>query len=308
MIRIHTTMESLWLEPEELRTYNILGFCFLVQHAKRHYISEEQYHRETCPVYGTEEWRTRPYGSFYRAMHFCIELTMKNGERYLIDTGSNIFVAAEVGKQLISRIDDSAALGEKLTVIDIDHLLEASDNPPDTPVKLIFGKEAEELLAKRSGRQAKFLRTKDWQISIDPFECEISKTRAYFVIEDDGEPHVVSSGAYRAHARGKIYTEFFPEEEEEESEAEAAPLQIGMEYYVRIRTHGETYLLLTGYKEEENARWLCSISDWMTKDDPLLDLTAAASDSGGVPRLMSRGETQELSRFIYEYGSSPLLR
>ena len=82
MIRIHTTMESLWLEPGELRTYNIFGFCFLVQHAKRHYISEEQYHRETCPVYGTEECRTRPNGSFYRAMHYCIELTMKNGEHW----------------------------------------------------------------------------------------------------------------------------------------------------------------------------------------------------------------------------------
>ena len=108
MIRIHTTpTESLLLEPEELRTYSTFGFCFLVQHAKRHYISEEQYHQETCPVYGTEECRTRPYGSFYRAMHFCIELTLKNGERYLIDAGSNYARAVEVGRELISRIDDS---------------------------------------------------------------------------------------------------------------------------------------------------------------------------------------------------------
>ena len=155
MIRIHTTLESLWLEPEELRTYNIFGFCFLVQHAKRHYISEEQYHQETCPVYGTEECWTRPYGSFYRAMHFCIELAMKNGERYLIDAGSNIFAAAEVGKQLFSRIDDSVAIGEKLTVIDVCQLLDSCEAPNDgSPARLISGKEAKELLARRSGRQA----------------------------------------------------------------------------------------------------------------------------------------------------------
>lgn len=172
MIRIHTTLESLWLEPEELRTHDIIGFCFLVQHAKRHYISEEQYHRETCPVYGTEECWTRPYGSFYRAMHFCIELALKNGERYLIDAGSNIAVAAEVGKQLISRIGDSVVSREKLTVVDVCQLQDACDAPNDgAPVRLISGKEAEELLACRSGRQAKSLRTKDWQISIDPFDC-----------------------------------------------------------------------------------------------------------------------------------------
>ena len=146
MICIQMGLESLWMEPEELRTHNTFGFCFLVQHAKRHYISEEQYHRETCPEYGTEEWRTRPYGSFYRAIHYCIELTLKNGERYLIDTGPRFFTASDVGERLISLINDSYLRGEKLTVIDIIQLLEEPDDMPYSPAKLIFGEEAEELL------------------------------------------------------------------------------------------------------------------------------------------------------------------
>ena len=278
MIRIHTYLESLWLEPEELRTCSTFGFCFLVQHAKRHYISEEQYHRETCPVYGTEECRTRPHGSFYRAMHFCIELTMKNGEHYLIDAGSNIFTAAEAGKQLISRIEDSIVCREKLTVIDVCRLLDACEAPNDgAPARLIIGKEAEELLAQRSGRQAKFLRAKDWQISIDPFDCEISKTEAYFVFPDERR-------------------------KEEEDEAEACPLKIGKGYYLRIRTRAETYLLLAGYQEEDCLRWLRRIGDWMAGDEPLLDLTAAAPD-GGVPRMLSRGETRELMRYLPDLGA-----
>ena len=310
MIRIHTALESLLLEPEELRGHDTISFFFLSQRGKIQYISEEQYQRETCPQLGVGEPRRKwTSDDVFRGIHWCIALTLKSGERYLIDAGSNIFVAAEVGKQLISRIDDSAALGEKHTVIDVCRLRDACDAPNDTsPIRLISGKEAEELLACRSGRQAKSFRTKYWQISIDPFDCEISQTRAYFVIEDDGEPHVVSSGAYWAPARGKIYTEFFPEEVEEESEAEAGPLQIGMEYYVRIRTHGETYLLLAGYQEEPAAHWLRRISDWMAGDEPLLDLTDAAYANGGVPQLMSRGETQELMRFLYEYDSSPTLR
>ena len=227
MILIHTALESLLLEPEELRGHDTIGFCFLSQKGKIQYISEEQYQRETCPQLSVGEPRRKwTSDDVFRGIHWCIALTLKNGERYLIDAGSNIFVAGEVGKQLISRIVSR----ETPTVIDVCQLRDACDAPNDTsPVRLISGKEAEELLACRSGRQAKSLRTKYWQISIDPFDCEISQTRAYFVIEEDGEPHVVSSGAYRAHARGKIYTEFFPEEEEEESEAEAAPLQIGME-------------------------------------------------------------------------------
>lgn len=305
MIRIHTAMESLRLEPEELRTHDLFGFCFLVRHAKRHYISEEQYHRETCPVYGTEECRTRPNGSFYRAMHFCIELAMKNGERYLIDAGSNIACAAEVGNRLASRIDESVERGEKLTVIDVCELLNACDAPNDgAPARLISGKEAEALLAQRSGRPAKFLRTKDWQISIDR-ECEISKTAAFFVFDDDHhKTGVVSKAAYEIYRFQRILPVFSMDDEVEE---EAYPLKIGKEYYIRISTHGETYLLLTGYEKKDNAHWLRKISDWMAGDEPLLDLTAATSDSGGVPRLMSHGETQELMRYLYEYGFSPIL-
>lgn len=177
MIRLHTALESLWLEPEELRTYNIFGFCFLVQHAKRHYISEEQYHRETCPVYGTEECRTRPYGSFYRAMHFCIELAMKNGERYLIDAGSNYARAVEVGRELISRIDDSVVGRETLTVIDICQLVDSCKAPNDgAPARLIIGKEAEELLASTSDRQTKFLRAR---LSASDENCRLLRLLSY---------------------------------------------------------------------------------------------------------------------------------
>lgn len=237
-----------------------------------------------------------------------LALTLKSGERYLISTGDDELRNAEMDRQFQAAFRAAASSTWPEPTIDMDKIMRESGDPPYMATILISGKEAEELLARRSGRQAKHLRTKYWQIVIDPFDCEISQTRAYFVIEDDGEPHVVSSGAYWAHARGKIYTEFFPEEVEEESEAEAGPLQIGMEYYVRIRTHGETYLLLTGYKEETIVSWLRRIGDWMAGDEPLLDLTSAAYANGGVPQLMSRGETQELMRFLYEYGSSPTLR
>lgn len=306
MIRIHTTLESLWLEPEELRTYNILGFCFLVQQGKVRYISEDQYHRETCAEIGAGElWRTRTSDGVFRGIHWYIELIMKNGECYLIDAGSNIAAVAEAGKQLISLIDESVERKEKLTVIDVCQLLDSCDTPNDgAPARLISGKEAEEILAQRSGRQAKFLRTKDWQISIDPFDCEISKTAAFFVFDDDRHKSgAVSEEAFKIHRFLGIYPDLFPEDG---IEADDYPLKTVTEYYVCIRTRPETYLLLTGYEEEDNAQWLRKINDWMAGAETLLDLTAAASD-GGVPRLMSRSETRELMRYLYDFGFSPLL-
>ena len=306
MIRIHTTMESLWLEPGELRTYNIFGFCFLVQHAKSHYISEAQYHRETCPVYGTEECRTRPNGSFYRARHYCIELTMKDGEHSLVDAGSNIACAVEVVKQFISRLDESVERGETLTVINVCELLDACEAPNDgAPARLISGKEAEEILARRSGRQAKSLRTKDWQISIDPFDSEISKTVAFFILSDHcHETGAISKEAFKIHEDAQIFPRYLPEEEYEKG---SYPINTITEYYVRIRTHGETYLLLAGYQEESAAHWLRRIGDWMAGDEPLLDLTDEEYANYGVPRLISRGETQKIMPYLHEFRISPSL-
>ena len=307
MIRIHTVLESLLLEPEELRGHDTIGFCFLSQKGKIQYISEEQYQRETCPQLGVGEPRRKwTSDDVFRGIHWCIALTLKNGERYLIDAGSNIFVAGEVGKQLISRIVDSIVSRETLTVIDVCRLRDACEAPNDgAPVRLISGKEAEELLACRSGRQAKSLRTKDWQISIDPFDSEISKTVAFFILSDHcHETGAISKEAFKIHEDAQIFPRYLPEEEYEKG---SYPINTITEYYVRIRTHGETYLLLAGYQEESVAHWLRRIGDWMAGDEPLLDLTDEEYANGGVPQLISRGETQKIMPYLHEFGISPSL-
>lgn len=304
MIRIQATTGSVSFSPEELRTIGTVGIPYVCRHGKILNVTDEQYRQETCPEIDTEAWRRRAPSSDYRGINYHIVFTLKSGERHLIAAGPDLFTVSDTEDKLLSMIDDAVINGEKLTVIDMDDLVRQSGDPPYYTTRLVSGDAAGALLRFTAGRLMKIIRTTNRQISIDPCGADVSKAAAYFLFDEDiHETGTISREAYEILYRKRICSAFLPDEDEDD----AFPLQLGKEYFIRIRTRSETYLILTGERSDDNERWFRMINDGMSGMEALIDLTPKDEDTF-APQLMSREATQKTMRFLYEVGGeSPIL-